>query len=146
DLRDRRPRRHAGPSRCFPLQQGAQRLRQDDAVRLAREQPEPGPRSLVQMKGDSVNTRRPRFVLDIGLAFLLALAACAWRPAHAADPREAGPLALLISYHTAPANRVAFRQAMEQSEVPQLERWRAEGVLKTVHVVFNRHVDSPNWD
>jgi hypothetical protein len=98
------------------------------------------------MKGDSVNTRRPRFVLDIGFAFLLALAACAWRPAHAADPREAGPLALLISYHTAPANRVAFRQAMEQSEVPQLERWRAEGVLKTVHVVFNRHVDSPNWD
>ena len=77
---------------------------------------------------------------------VLALAAMLWRPLHAADPRDSGPLALVITYHTTPANRVAFRQAMEQSEVPQLERWRDEGVLKSVRVVFNRHVDSVNWD
>src|SRR5258708_20056379 len=84
--------------------------------------------------------------LESLLASLVLLAALAAPSVRAADPRDSGPLALLITYHTAPINRVAFRQAMEQSEVPQLERWRAEGVPKSVRVVFNRHVDSPNWD
>ncbi len=87
-----------------------------------------------------------KFALEVLLASLALLAAFAAPSVRAADPRDSGPLALLITYHTAPINRVAFRQAMEQSEVPQLERWRAEGVPKSVRVVFNRHVDSPNWD
>jgi len=92
----------------------------------------------------TMKTLKPSF--DVVLLSLVLLAALAAHPARAADPRDSGPLALLITYHTAPANRVAFRQAVEQSEVPQLERWRAEGVLKSVRVVFNRHVDTPNWD
>lgn len=66
--------------------------------------------------------------------------------ARAADASSGGPLAMVITYHTTPANRVAFRQAMERAELPQFERWKEQGVLESVHVLFSRHVDSMNWD
>jgi hypothetical protein len=81
---------------------------------------------------------------DLASALLAcALLAC---PAQAADPRESGPRNLVITYHTSPANRLAFRQELEQSGVRQLQRWRDDGVLQSYRVLFNRYVDSANWD
>ena len=67
-------------------------------------------------------------------------------PARAADPRESGPLAIAITYHVAPANRAAFRKAMEETEAPQFQRWKDEGVLQSARLLVNRHVDSVTWD
>ncbi|MGE5616796.1 MAG: hypothetical protein ACM3X5_07765 [Bacillota bacterium] len=64
----------------------------------------------------------------------------------AADPREDGPLAMVITYRAAPANRVALRKALEGSESPRLRRWKDEGVLQSVRLLVNRHVDSATWD
>lgn len=58
---------------------------------------------------------------------------------------EGGPRTLLITYHTTPANRVAFRQALA-AEMPQFERWKADGTLESAQLLFNRHVDSVGWD
>jgi transposase len=83
-----------------------------------------------------------------GAGPLSALLACALLagPAHAADPRESGPRTLVITYHTSPANRLAFRQELEQSGVRQLQRWKDDGVLQSYRILFNRYVDSANWD
>ena len=80
-------------------------------------------------------------LLSALLAF--ALLAC---PAQGADPRASGPRSLVITYHTSPANRLAFRQELEQSAVRQLQRWKDDGVLQSYRVLFNRYVDSANWD
>lgn len=66
--------------------------------------------------------------------------------AFAADPRDGGPLALVITYHATPANRAALRKAMEESELPQFERWKKEGVLKDARILFNRYADSATFD
>ena len=83
-----------------------------------------------------------------GAGLLSALLACAFLagPALAADPRESGPRTLVITYHTSPANRLAFRQELEQSGVRQLQRSKDDGVLQSYRVLFNRYVDSANWD
>jgi hypothetical protein len=79
------------------------------------------------------------------LSALLASALLAGS-AQAADPRESGPRTLVITYHTSPANRLAFRQELEQSGVRQLQRWKDDGVLQSYRILFNRYVDSANWD
>ncbi len=80
------------------------------------------------------------------LITLLLVAAFSWRPVHAADPRGSGPLALVITYHAAPVNRAALRKAMEESEAPQFERWKKEGVLKDARILFNRYADAASFD
>ena len=83
-----------------------------------------------------------------GAVLLSALLACALLacPAQGADPRASGPRSLVITYHTSPANRLAFRQELEQSGVRQLQRWKDDGALQSYRVLFNRYVDSANWD
>jgi len=81
-----------------------------------------------------------------GLASGLLLCALLACPAQAADPRESGPRTLIITYHTLPANRLAFRQELEQSGIRQLQRWKDDGVLQGYRILFNRYVDSVNWD
>ena len=76
---------------------------------------------------------------------LIALAALtAASAANAADPREAGPRVLIITYHTTPAHRATFRHELEESAA-QWRRWKEEGVLQDYRVVYNRYVDSANW-
>jgi hypothetical protein len=48
--------------------------------------------------------------LAAGVGSGLLLFALLAFPAQAADPRESAPRSLVIAYHTAPANRLAFRQ------------------------------------
>ena len=62
-----------------------------------------------------------------------------------ADPRTAAPRTLVITCHTAPVNRVAFRS--ELNEVArQWQQWTKEGVLRSWRLLANRYVDSANWD
>lgn len=77
---------------------------------------------------------------------LLALIALMAAGADAADPREAGPRALIITYHTTPANRVAFRRELETSAAQQWRRWKDDGVLQDYRLLYNRYADSGNWD
>ncbi len=72
---------------------------------------------------------------------LLALAATA----HAAEGTETSN-AMLISYHVPPAKRIAFREQLEKEELPQLQKWKAQGLLKNFQMLFNRVADSENWD
>ena len=85
--------------------------------------------------------RRALFGLFLALLFGVAMA-----PAVAADPPAFVGPSLIISYHVAPANRVAFRSHWEHTEQPQFRKWKEEGVLRGFKVLFNRHVDSDNWD
>ena len=88
--------------------------------------------------------RFKRLGADLASALLACvLLACS---AQAADPRESGPRTLVITYHTSPVNRLAFRQELEQSGVRQLQRWKDDGALQSYRVLFNRYVDSANWD
>jgi len=77
---------------------------------------------------------------------LLLAAVLAMPAAFAADPGDAGSPATVITYHAAPANRVALRKALEEDEAPRLERWKREGVLKDARLLVNRHIDSATWD
>jgi hypothetical protein len=77
------------------------------------------------------------------LAIVVAVSVC--HPVHAADPRASGPLAMVITYHAAPANRAALRKAMEE-EAGQFQRWKDEGLLASARLLVNRHVDSLTWD
>ena len=87
-----------------------------------------------------------RALRTLFLATLLAAAALAWHPARAADPRAGGPLAMVVTYHAAPSNRAALRKAMEESEAAQFQRWKDEGLVASVRLLVNRHVDSITWD
>ena len=82
-------------------------------------------------------------VIRLSLALLVTVIV---HPAGATDPREAGPRALIITYHTTPSNRVAFRRELDSSVAQQWRRWKDEGVLRDYRLVYNRYVDSGNWD
>lgn len=86
-----------------------------------------------------------RAFLSSMLISLLALAA-ATQPAFAADPRESGPLELVVMAHVQPAQRIALRQAMTGEGLQQYEQWKREGLLSDYLVLFNRYVDNENWD
>jgi hypothetical protein len=92
----------------------------------------------------SIETRRTlrKTFLDLVLVALVF----AGLPARSAEPRADGPLAIAITYHAAPANRVAFRSALENFAAPQFKRWKDEGVLRSATLLVNRHVDSVTWD
>jgi hypothetical protein len=83
---------------------------------------------------------------EVGLGSVLLLCMLIACPAGAADPRESAPRTLIITYHVAPANRLAFRREMEQSAGRQFQRWKDDGVLQSYRVLINRYVDSANWD
>ncbi|WP_347259940.1 hypothetical protein [Rudaea sp.] len=81
--------------------------------------------------------------------FLLSLlAACL--PAAAAqgdsDPRMIAPRSLLITYHTAPANREKLRDHMLGAGLKNFAQWKSEGTIADYHVYFNRYADSTGWD
>jgi hypothetical protein len=77
-------------------------------------------------------------------AFFTALALASG--AIAADIHDAGPLALVITYATTPANRLALRQQMQSGDLPQFQKWKEQGVLKDYRFLFSRYADSATWD
>jgi hypothetical protein len=76
---------------------------------------------------------------------LIALIVLTAARANAADPRNIGPRELIITYHTTPAHRAAFRHEFDES-TSQWRRWKDEGVLQDYRLAYNRYVDSANWD
>ncbi|VVE24313.1 hypothetical protein PTE30175_03220 [Pandoraea terrae] len=66
--------------------------------------------------------------------------------ASAAEPPADGSLSLIITYHTAPANRPALHRELAQSVVREVQRWKRDGRIKRYRVLFNRYADSDNWD
>jgi len=76
----------------------------------------------------------------------IALGALVAGHSEAADPRETGPRTLIITYRTSPADRTAFRRELEGAGIRQLQRWKDDGVLQGFHLLYNRYVDSGNWD
>ena len=79
---------------------------------------------------------------------LLAGAAVFHMPhiAAAADASQGGPQSLIITYHTAPANRAAFHEELEKAGARQFQRWNDEDVRADYHLLFNRFADSDNPD
>src|SRR6266566_4977463 len=76
-------------------------------------------------------------------AFLLA----ALFPVSAADdPRDTGPLSLVIQYKCPPAQRAAFREQIENFGLSSFARWQASGVLAGYRILFSRYVDTNGWD
>jgi hypothetical protein len=90
-------------------------------------------------------TRHERLLLSYAAVVLALVGTLSAYPTRAADPREVGPRALVITYHTLPANRIAFRKELEES-ARQWERWKGNGVLESYRVVYSRYIDSANWD
>ena len=78
--------------------------------------------------------------------FAILALVCAATAAHGADWREHGPRALIVTYHVAPADRIAFTAAVRTRMLPRLERLRATGALDSYHLLANRYVDSATWD
>jgi hypothetical protein len=64
----------------------------------------------------------------------------------AADRHDGGPLALLITYHATPANRLPLMKELAKSEVPQLRQWKEAGIVETYQLLTNRYADSVTWD
>jgi len=68
-------------------------------------------------------------------------------PLSAADPVSGGgPLNLLITYRSQPADRPAFRTYLQNEHRAQLEKLREQGVLKSYQILFNPFVSSGTWD
>lgn len=86
-------------------------------------------------------TLRTRFA---GLLLLLLCAAAL--PATAADPRDSGPLELVVMVHVPPGQRLVLREAMQTDGLRQYAQWKREGLLEDYLVLFNRYVDNENWD
>ncbi len=62
------------------------------------------------------------------------------------DPKQTGPLGLVIQYKCAPGQRVALRQHMLNGGLQRFEQWKMEGILKGYQILFSRYVDSNTWD
>jgi hypothetical protein len=97
---------------------------------------------------------------DIRLLWVMVLSAAA-TPAAAQSATQAaqpvaqvgaaaqpagGPLNLLISYRSEPANRPAFRAYLQKEGHARLEKFKHDGVLKSYLVLFNPVTSSGTWD
>ncbi len=84
--------------------------------------------------------------LALSCVTLFAALQLAAQAAPAADPTAAGTTALVLEYHASPVNRLALRQFMQSEGLPQLGRWKADGLLSGYKVLFSRWTDNQNWD
>jgi hypothetical protein len=81
--------------------------------------------------------------LCLAISLLMMIAALGSR---AAEPVNDAQPALIIAYHTTPTNWTAFRKAVRSEDLPHLRALQKEGILRSYHVFFNRHVDSADWN
>jgi hypothetical protein len=64
----------------------------------------------------------------------------------AADWRDDGAKALVLTYKVAPGARPSFRAAARAHLLPDLARLKAAGRLADYHVLASRYVDDGSWD
>jgi hypothetical protein len=62
------------------------------------------------------------------------------------DPKQTGPVALVIQYKCLPAHRAEFRRKLAETALPHLAQLRSDGLLSEYHVLFSRYVDTNTWD
>ncbi|CAB3750980.1 hypothetical protein [Paraburkholderia humisilvae] len=53
---------------------------------------------------------------------------------------------VIIDYHVKPENRVALKNYMRRTGLARFEAMRRHGAIADYHILFNRYVDSDNWD
>ena len=82
---------------------------------------------------------RPTSILAALVAAFVGLAA-------KAAPAEPAELSLVVAIGTAPANRPALREDLASEQAKRLHAWRAQGVLKSYRLLFNRYADAGSWD
>lgn len=82
------------------------------------------------------------YISLIALSFVLGAAP----PSAAADWRDQGPRALVMSYRVAPTARVLFKDRVRAGLLPRLEALRVSGDLDSYHVLISRYVDAGAWD
>lgn len=84
----------------------------------------------------------------LALLAVLAASSASAGAQEAADTkeRESGPKHLVIAYRSTPAHRIAFRQYMLKTGVQQFEKYRKDGRVESYRLLFNRYVDTDNWD
>jgi hypothetical protein len=83
------------------------------------------------------------------LAILLAalsLFAIAASPRAVADSATGGPLSLLITYRSAPADRPAFRNYLQNEGRRQLAKLQREGAIEGYQILFNPFAHGGTWD
>ena len=87
-----------------------------------------------------------RHILQTVISLALVCAApVRIRAADQGDPKQTGPVGLIIQYKCLPGHRVQLRQSMEQ-ELKRLADMQSNGVLAEYHVLFSRYVDTNAWD
>jgi hypothetical protein len=79
-------------------------------------------------------------------ALILLALICSWTTADQDDPKQTGPLALIIQYKCLPGQRAEFRQRLIAMELGSLAKLQSDGVLAEHHVLFSRYVDTNSWD
>jgi hypothetical protein len=62
------------------------------------------------------------------------------------DPKQTGPVGLIIQYKCLPGQRVAFRQRLIATGLPRFAELQTSGILAEYHVLFSRYVDTNSWD
>jgi len=77
---------------------------------------------------------------------LLFCASAANSQAPAESAGAGGPLQLLITYRSEPANRPAFRSYLQGEGHERFEKLKREGVIQNYQVLFNPFVSSGTWD
>ncbi len=77
---------------------------------------------------------------------LIALALAGAAAAQNEDPRDTGPVALVIQYKCLPGSRAQVRASMRTSGLANFARWKAGGILSDYHILFSRYVDTNAWD
>ncbi len=82
------------------------------------------------------------------ILFCLGLVFCASTrcAADQEDPRQTGPLTLIIQYKCLPGQRAEFRRRVVSNGVHNFDRWQTDGLLAGYHLFFSRYVDTNGWD
>jgi hypothetical protein len=63
-----------------------------------------------------------------------------------ADVPTGGPLQLLITYRTAPADRIAFRDYLRTEGRSQLDKLQRDGAIRSYQILFSSFANSGTWD
>jgi hypothetical protein len=62
------------------------------------------------------------------------------------DPKQTGPITLVIQYSCLPGQRTQFRQRIAGEGLYNFQRWQSDGMLAAYHLLFSRYVDTNGWD
>lgn len=62
------------------------------------------------------------------------------------DPKQTGPVSLVIQYKCLPGQRAQFRQNLLATGLRRLAELQSSGMLAEYHVLFSRYVDTNSWD